>query len=315
MYKVTSAHCTYNGGIMMTKSLVNESKSDLIFDRINIFIMICVFIIVLYPLYFIVIASISDPYAVNSGKVILFPKGITLEGYSRVFEHAPLWNGYKNTIIYTLLGTAINVILTLCGGYVLSRRDLVGRNFLSKFVVFTMIFNGGLIPRFLVVKNLGLYDSIWSLILPGAISVYNLIVCKSFFESTIPTELLDSAYIDGCNNIKFFIRIVLPISPAIIAVLILFYAVGHWNSYFDALIYLKSPEKNPLQIVLRDLLVTFEVMQGDAVGDAGTLEAKQKIADIMRFAIIIVSSAPVIIIYPFLQKYFIKGIMVGSIKG
>ena len=187
--------------------------------------------LILYPLYFIVIASISDPYAVNAGRVIFFPKGITVEGYARVLEHAPLWRGYKNTIIYVLLGTSVNLALTLSGGYALSRKDLVGRRIFSLLIVFTMIFNGGLIPRFLVVKKLGLYDSMWALILPGAITVYNLIVARTFFENTIPYELLESAFIDGCTNFRFFARIVLPLSPAIIAVLALFYGVAHWNSF------------------------------------------------------------------------------------
>lgn len=294
---------------------LKRNASDQVFDIINNLIMCIVLFLILYPLYFIVIASISDPYAVNAGRVIFFPKGLTIEGYTRVLEHAPLWRGYKNTITYVLLGTTVNLSLTLTGGYALSRKDLVGRRAFSLLIVFTMIFNGGLIPRFLVVKNLGLYDSMWALILPGAITVYNLIVARTFFENTIPNELLESAFIDGCTNFKFFASIVLPLSPAIIAVLALFYGVSHWNSFFDALIYLKSESKNPLQIVLRELLITFEVLQSESVGDASTLEAKQRIADIMRFAVIIVSSVPIIAVYPFLQKYFIKGIMIGAIKG
>jgi putative aldouronate transport system permease protein len=290
-------------------------SSDKIFDFFNVLLMLVILFVVLYPLWFIVIASVSDPDMVMRGEVILRVKGATLEGYRRLMDYFPLWQGYRNTIIYVAVGTTINLVLTITGAYALSRRDLAGRRFFSLMIVFTMIFNGGLIPRFLVVRNLGIYDTMWALILPGAVAVYNLIIARTFFESTIPNELYESASIDGCGNLRFFVLVVLPLSPSIIAVLVLFYGVAHWNSFFDALIYLRSSGKSPLQLVLRDLLITFEVLQGEVVGDSDTLALKQQIADLIRYGVIIVSSLPVIAVYPFLQRYFVKGVMVGAIKG
>jgi putative aldouronate transport system permease protein len=290
-------------------------SSDKIFDFFNIFLMIVILSAVLYPLWFVIIASVSNPDMVTRGEVILWIKGATLEGYRRLMDYNPLWRGYRNTIIYVLLGTAINLVLTITGAYALSRKDLVGRRFFSLMIVFTMIFNGGLIPRFLIVRDLGLYDTMWALILPGAVAVYNLIIARTFFENTIPNELYESASMDGCGNLRFFVKVVLPLSPSIIAVLVLFYGVIHWNSFFDALIYLRSSEKSPLQLVLRDLLITFEVLQGEVVGDSDTLALKQQIADLIRYGVIIVSSLPIIAVYPFLQRYFVKGVMIGAIKG
>ena len=289
-------------------------SSDRVFDFCNVLFMCLLLFIILYPLWFIVIASVSDPDMVTRGEVIFWIKGATSEGYRRVLEYAPLWMGYRNTILYVFVGTSINLLLTITGAYALSRRDLVGRRFISLLIVFTMIFNGGLIPRFIVVRNLGIYDTMWALVLPSAITVYNLIIARTFFENTIPGELYESASIDGCGNFRFFLKIVLPLSPSIIAVLVLFYGVMHWNAFFDALIYLQSSEKSPLQLVLRDLLITHEVLQGDVVGDSETLELKQRIADLIRYGVIIVSSLPIIMVYPFLQKYFVKGVMLGAIK-
>lgn len=300
---------------MRSIKFYQKISSDKIFDFFNIFLMIVILSAVLYPLWFVIIASVSNPDMVTRGEVILWIKGATLEGYRRLMDYNPLWRGYRNTIIYVLLGTAINLVLTITGAYALSRKDLVGRRFFSLMIVFTMIFNGGLIPRFLIVRDLGLYDTMWALILPGAVAVYNLIIARTFFENTIPNELYESASMDGCGNLRFFVKVVLPLSPSIIAVLVLFYGVIHWNSFFDALIYLRSSEKSPLQLVLRDLLITFEVLQGEVVGDSDTLALKQQIADLIRYGVIIVSSLPIIAVYPFLQRYFVKGVMIGAIKG
>jgi putative aldouronate transport system permease protein len=288
--------------------------SDHVFDFINMLLMVIAVLIIIYPLWFIITASISDPDMVARGEVILWPKGTSLEGFRRILDFAPFWQGYRNTLLYVVVGTSINLVLTLTGAYALSRRDLVGRRFFSFFIVFTMIFSGGMIPRFLVVNYLGIYDTLWALVLPTAIAVWNFIIARSFFETTIPAEMYESASIDGCGNFWFFIKIILPLSPSIIAVMILFYGVMHWNSFFDALIYLQSAEKSPLQLVLRDLLINMEVLQGDVAGDAETLDLRRRAADLIRYGVIIVSSLPIIVVYPFLQKYFVKGVMLGAIK-
>jgi putative aldouronate transport system permease protein len=211
------------------------------------------------------------------------------------------------------VGTFVNVIITIPGAYALSRKDLVGRNVMMMMVTFTMIFNGGLIPTYLLVLKLGLYNSMWALILPVAVSAWNLIVARTFFQQTIPDELLEAATLDGCSNFQFFMLVVLPLSQSIIAVMVLFYAVNHWNGYFNALIYLKSPDKYPLQLVLRNIL--FENSLGDMVEDASTLAAQQRMGDLIKYGVIMASSLPLLILYPFLQRYFIQGVMIGAVKG
>ncbi len=289
-----------------------RSGSDLAFDIINTLLLSIALLTVLYPLYYIVIASVSDPNAVNTGKVILLPVDLTIEGYKKVFAYDTLWQAYGNTIKYVLIGTSINLALTLTGAYALSRRELAGRRFFMLMITFTMIFSGGLIPTFLTVKGLGMYNTMWALVIPNAIGAYNLIVARTFFETSIPYELVESANIDGCSDIRFFLNIVLPLSPAIIAVMILFYGVAHWNSFFNALIYLKDRSLNPLQLELRELLITQQAIQNL---DAESIFQVQRTADIMKFAAIIVSSVPIIAVYPFLQRFFVKGVMIGAIKG
>ena len=295
------------------KTGIRVSPADRIFDILNyVFLTLCL-LIVAYPLYFIVIASVSDPTAVYAGKVILWPARFTLEGYQRILDYESFFTGYRNTVIYTVVGTAINVLITIPGAYALSRKDLVGRNFFMMGVTFTMIFSGGLIPTYLLVISLNLYNTMWALILPVAVSAWNLIVARTFFQQTIPDELLEAATLDGAGNTQFFLRVVLPLSKSIIAVMILFYAVNHWNSYFNALIYLKSAEKYPLQLVLRNIL--FENSLGDMVEDASTLALQQRLGDLIKYGIIIASSLPLLILYPFLQRFFIQGVMIGAVKG
>ena len=295
------------------KTGIRVSPADRIFDILNyIFLTLCL-LIVAYPLYFIVIASVSDPTAVYAGKVILWPARFTLEGYQRILDYESFFTGYRNTVIYTVVGTAVNVLITIPGAYALSRKDLVGRNFFMMGVTFTMIFSGGLIPTYLLVISLNLYNTMWALILPVAVSAWNLIVARTFFQQTIPDELLEAATLDGAGNTQFFLRVVLPLSKSIIAVMVLFYAVNHWNSYFNALIYLKSAEKYPLQLVLRNIL--FENSLGDMVEDASTLALQQRLGDLIKYGIIIASSLPLLILYPFLQRFFIQGVMIGAVKG
>ena len=299
---------------MMKKSnKISLSKADRLFDIINYAVLTLVLLVVAYPLYFIVIASVSDPVAVYAGKVVFYPQSFTWEGYQRILEYEQFFSGYRNTVIYTVVGTLVNVIITIPGAYALSRKDLVGRNTVMMLITFTMIFNGGLIPSYLLIMEMNLYNSMWALILPVAVSSWNLIVARTFFQQTIPDELLEAAVLDGCSNAQFFVRVVLPLSKSIVAVMVLFYAVSHWNSYFNALIYLKTPTKYPLQLVLRSIL--FENSMGDMVEDAATLAAQQRMGDLIKYGVIMASSLPLLILYPFLQRYFIQGVMIGAVKG
>ncbi len=274
---------------------------------------ILVIIIMLVPLIFVLAASFSDPDLVLKGKVLLYPKGITMKAYQMVFENNEIWRGYMNTIFYTVTGTLISVALTILAAYPLSRKQFFGRKILLLIMVFTMYFNGGMIPTYLLVRDLGMYNSVWAIILPAAISTYNLIVAKTFFETSIPEELFESALLDGCGNIKMLFKIVLPLAKSILAILVLYYAVDMWNSYFNALIYLNEDKKYPLQIILRNILLIGQTEQF-GTNDVGMAE-KIKMAEAVKYAVIVVSSLPMIILYQFVQKHFVKGVMIGAIKG
>ncbi|GGD61869.1 carbohydrate ABC transporter permease [Paenibacillus nasutitermitis] len=297
--------------ITNVKQKISDDKA---FDVVIYIIAFVIIAIVLYPLLFVVSASFSDPAKIINGEVWLWPKGVTLDSYANVFKDERIWNAYKNTIMYTVVGTFINIVLTTLLAYPLSRKDLPERNFLMLFIVFTMFFSGGIIPTYLVVQNLGLIDSIWAMVIPSAIATYNVIVMRTFFQSSIPWELQEAALIDGCSNFRLFLRIILPLSKPIIAVMVLFYAVGHWNSFFSALIYLNDDHLYPLQIILREILI-----QNQSATDIGLTDfemVKQiMLAESMKYAVIVIASLPVIVMYPFVQKYFVKGVMVGSIKG
>jgi putative aldouronate transport system permease protein len=266
---------------------------------------------VVYPLYFIVIASISDPNAVYEGKVWLLPSGITTEGYERIFADSRIWNGLGNTLVYTVLGTAISVSTILCGAYALSRQDMPGRKILMLLFVITMFFDGGLITKYLVVRDLGMLDTVWAVVLPGAVGVWNLIIARSFFEHTIPNELREAAQMDGATDFKFFFKMVLPLSKP----LIMLHVVAHWNSFFDALIFLNDDTKYPLQLVLRNILIQSDVSStGTTGGDIESYAAAQRIAELTKYAMIVVSSLPLMIALPFMQKHFTKGAMIGAVK-
>ncbi|MEY2191888.1 carbohydrate ABC transporter permease [Neobacillus sp. BF23-41] len=299
---------------LKNKRMTRKSKEDKVFDIINFFLVAIILLLVVYPLYFIVIASISDPNMIYEGKVWLLPKELTLEGYQRIFGDSKIWLGYKNSIMYTVVGTIVNVSFTLMAAYALSRKDLYGRNVIMFLFLMTMFFSGGLIPTYLVVKNLGLLNTMWALILPKAVAVWNVIVAKTFFESSIPNELLEAARIDGCSDVKFFWKIVLPLSKPIVAVMVLFYAVGHWNSYFDALIYLNNENLYPLQLILRNILIQNQASTM-MISDLDSLAAKQRVSELIKYGVIIVATIPLLIVYPFVQKYFVKGVMIGGIKG
>lgn len=291
-----------------------KTREDRIFEAANCLVLILAAFLVLYPLYFIVIASVSDPNLVAGGHVWLFPKGFTLEGYKRIFSDSSILSGYKNSIIYAASGAVITVTLTVTAAYPLSRRDFYGKNFFMGIFMITMFFGGGLIPTYLVVKKLHMLDTVWAMIIPNAVSVFNLIITRTFFTMSIPEELREAASIDGCTDIKFFTKILLPLSKPIIAVIALFTIVGQWNGYFDALIFINKERMYPLQLILRNILIQSQPQQGMIV-DVDTLLAKQRARELIQYGIIIVSTLPLLIIYPFLQKYFVKGVMIGSIKG
>jgi len=297
---------------------VKGSLGDNIFDICDTFFIICFLLIVIYPMYWLIIASFSNAQAVNAGKVLFWPYKLTLEGYKIVFADIALWRAYKNTIIYTVLGCVLNVSITLGGGYALSRDDLPLRPLIMKLLIFTMFFNGGLIPTFLVVKQLGIYDTIWAVLLPSTLSVYNMTVARAFFQSSIPTGLEEAARIDGATNMRTFFTIVLPCSPAIISVLTMFHAVQRWNEYFNAMIYLRDNNLFPLQLYLRDILLAVQTalnMAGGQISDQKALEEMRNAAQQIKYGTIIISTLPMMILYPFMQKFFVKGVMVGSMKG
>lgn len=303
---------------MINTKTVKETKTDKIFMFfVYIFIALSL-LVVLYPLIYIVSASISSPQYVNSGEMWLWPKGITFEGYTTILANNSIWRGYLNTILYTALGTAINLAVTLPCAYALSRPEFYGKKLYMNFMLLTMFLSGGLIPTYLLVKNLGMIDTVWAMVIPNAASVYNIVVTRSFFQSTIPREMEEAAIIDGCSDFKLFIKIILPLSMPIIAVMGLFYGVGHWNSYFNALIYLSDKSMYPLQMVLREILVMQDLSSNSTNVSASMAEmmhSKQQLVQVIKYGVMLVSTLPVIIVYPFLQKYFVKGVMVGSLKG
>ncbi|MCL2362211.1 MAG: carbohydrate ABC transporter permease [Defluviitaleaceae bacterium] len=289
--------------------------SDLSFDIINTFFLILIFAVVTYPLYYIIIASFSAPELVLNGQVTIFPRGFQLGSYERVFNNPDVLRGYWNTIQYTTVGTIVNMLVTIPAAYAMSRSDLKGRGIFMLFFAFTMFFGGGMIPTFLVVQRLGLLDTFWAMIFPGAMSVWNLIICRNFFQNNIPKELLECSQMDGCTNRRFFMQIVLPLSKAILAVMVLFYAVGHWNSFFNALIYLRDDARMPLQMVLRRLLV---LAQPDPNLGAEMMEDWVRMlmeVEMLKYALVVVASVPILILYPIVQKHFAQGVMIGSIKG
>ncbi|MDQ1914228.1 carbohydrate ABC transporter permease [Paenibacillus sp. GD4] len=293
---------------------IKESADDRLFTILNYIILFIFTITILYPLVYIVSASFSSSTAVVSGRVWLYPVEPTLAGYEAVFKHRLIMSSFLNSVYYTVVGTAINVLFTLIAAYPLSRKDFMPRNGIMALFVFTMMFSGGLIPSYLVVKELGMIDTRWSLLIPGALSVMNMIIARTYFQTTIPDELLEAAQMDGCSDFTFVRKIVLPLSGPIIAVISLFYAVGHWNQYFSALLYLKHQELYPLQLVLRDILVQNEV-DASMITDVADQAARDGLRELLKFSLIVVSTLPVLIIYPFIQRHFVKGMMIGSLKG
>jgi putative aldouronate transport system permease protein len=271
-------------------------------------------IVIAYPLIYVVAASFSSPQAVISGKVWLWPVQPTLRAYRAVFANGQLLTGFVNSTIYMVLGTAISLVLTVFAAYPLSRKELGGRGLINGLFLFTMIFSGGMIPSYLLVKDLGLRDTIWSMVLPSAFSVWNMLIARTYFETTIPDELYEAAELDGCSDFRFLGRIVLPLSGPILAVIGLYYAVGLWNGYFNALLYIDSQRLYPLQLVLRNILVLGNI-DISMLQDFEAMTRKQGLADLLKYAVIVVASLPVMVMYPFVQRFFVKGVMVGAMKG
>ena len=284
--------------------------------RIALFICCSViFLIIAYPLYFIIIASISDSTLVSTGQVLLFPKGVSFFGYSQIFQDERIWMGYRNTLFYTSAGTLVNLLVTLPAAYVLSRQQFKPRRVLMFIFVFTMFFNGGLIPTYLIIRDMGMINTPWVFIIPFSVNVFYLIIARTFFENTLPKELYEAAAIDGCSHFTYFTKVALPLSKAMISVIGLYYLVGHWNNFFTALIYIRDNNLQPLQIILRDILLSNQVFSDGAGAGGASGGYAQRFADQIKYGVIIVSTLPVLILYPFLQKYFEKGVMIGSIKG
>ena len=297
----------------MKKKHMKISTGDRAFTIVNTIIMIIVCIIIVYPLYYVVLASFTDPVVVNSGKFLLYPEAPYLEGYKKTLSYRPIWTGYANTIKYTVVGTLISLVCTIPAGYALSRKDMAGHRILMFLFTFTMFFSGGIIPLYLTINQLNIYNTIWAMVLPVAVSAYNLIVCRSFFESGIPIELLEAAKLDGCSDFGFFFKIAIPLSKTIIAVMTLFYATAMWNQFFNALMFLGDENKMPLQVILRNLVLMNQA--GNIGSSAAELVTKQKLAEQLKYCVVVVSSFPLLAIYPFLQKYFVQGVTIGAVKG
>ena len=296
------------------KKLISADKT---FDVANVVIMILLFFIFAWPLWFVVIASFSDPGEVWRGNVILFPKGFSIDSYTENLKYKEIWIGYRNTIFYTVVGTVINLFMTVCMAYPLSRKKFMPKNILMVLCMITMYFGGGLIPSYLVVKNLHMIDTVWAMMIPGCLSVYNMIIMRSYFVNSIPDSLEEAATLDGAGPVQYLVKVVLPLSKPVIAVIALYYMVGHWNDFFSALIYVNDKNLLPLQTFLRNLLVTNTVGNVSQTQNLNPelLQKKIYLAQTIKYSAIIVSTLPVLCIYPFVQKYFVKGVMIGAIKG
>ena len=296
-----------------------RSRADRLFDRVNVAMLAVILAATLYPVYFVMIASVSSPTLVSAGHVYLWPEGFNVEGYTYILRDKRIMIGYRNSLIYAVGQTLVSLVLTIPAAYALSRRDLRWRGLIMFYFVFTLYFTGGIIPFYVVVLKLGLKDSVWSLMLPNAVNVFNLIVARTFFQSNIPDELLESAQLDGCTNTRFFISIVLPVGQAIIAIVVLFNVVQNWNAFFHALLFINDQAKYPLQLVLRRMLILNQLLSGGGEGlealSPEEIQRRQLLADLLRYGTIVVAIAPLMILYPFIQRHFVKGIMVGSIKG
>ena len=301
--------------------MVNQLKKfgkaplgDKIFIILIYILLAAIMLVVFLPLVYIVSASFSDPQAVISNEVWFLPVRPTLRGYQAVFKNRNILTGFANSFYYMIVGTLVNIVMTVMCAYPLSRKEFTARNKVAMIFVFTMYFSGGLIPTYMLVNSLGLVNTRWSMIIPSAMSTYNMIICRTYFVNSIPDELYEAGQLDGCTPFKYLLRVVVPLSKPILAVLVLYYGVTKWNSYFDAMIYLKSQTMVPLQIVLRDILILNQV-DYTMISDASAIAAQRGLTDLLKYSTIVVASLPVLCIYPFVQKYFVKGVMIGAVKG
>ena len=300
---------------MKRNNKIHDCTVDKLTYAVNYFLLALFLIIVLYPFVYIISCSFSSGQALISGKVTLFPVDPTLDGYRAILEYRDIWTGFANSFLYTISGTLIGLVLTILAAYPLSRSSLVGRKPIMMLFLFTMLFNGGLVPNYMLILNLGLMNTIWAVILPMTLSAYNVIVARTFFIPSIPNELHESAELDGCGEFRFLISIVLPLSKAIMAVLVLWIAIGIWNSYFNPMIYLNDKKKYPLQLILREILLMANVDFTKAAANPELYYKNQQLSEILRYGTIIISALPLMILYPFIQKYFVQGVMIGSVKG
>ena len=296
----------------MKKKKITQDK---VVYFINYVLLALLLVIVLYPIIYIISCSFSSGSALMAGRVRLLPVEFTFDSYKAVFKYQSIWSGYKNSVIYTIVGTLISIVFTLFAAYPLSRDDFRGQKLFTGLFLFTMMFSGGLIPTYLLVRNLKLIDTMWAIVLPGAVSAYNMIVARTFFKQTIPKELMEAAEMDGCSDFKFFSRIVIPLSTPIVAVLCLWVAVSLRNSYFNPMIYINSEDKYPLQLVLRRILLMSQVNLNSSSVDPQVIAKNQYLSEMLKYGTIIISTLPLMVIYPFVQKYFVKGVMIGSVKG
>ena len=297
-------------------SPVRDTKSEKVFYAVNTALLVLFAVICLYPILCIISQGISDPFKVGLGLVTFYPQGFSLVGFQRLLENQWLINGFGMSVFYTVAGTAINIFVTFLTAFALSRRELLGRGFLNLFFAFTMWFSGGLIPSYLLVRNLGMINTVWALLIPGAMSVWNMIVCRTFLQNSIPEDLFEAASIDGAGYVRYMLTIVLPLSKAIIAVLVLWYAIGHWNAYFNALIYINKKELKPFSLYLRDYLVVSSTMDvADLTAGEDVAAELMGIITLMKNSLTLISCLPLWILYPFIQKYLVQGVMVGSVKG
>lgn len=292
----------------------HQTKSDMVFDIINYAVLTILLIVVAYPLYFVLISSISDIVYINNGRVWLWPKGTQILAYQRIFQNDMILTGYLNSLFYAISGTLLNIFFTMAAGYVLSRKGFVGKKLIILMMTITMYFGGGLIPYYFLIRGLNMIDTVWIMIIPAAVSVYNIIVARTFIQSNIPDELYEAAVMDGASHTFFLFKIVYPLSKSLIAVIALFVAVGQWNSYFSALVFISNQRLYPLQLILRDILVMNQVNFNDMV-DPDSQRTMQQMAEALKYALIVVASVPPLLMYPLLQKHFVKGVMIGSLKG
>ena len=298
---------------MTNEMRIRRSRQDIVFDAVCTVLLLGLTLMILYPIYYILIASISDPFEIAAGNVILLPKKVNMDAYKSLWGNSRIWIGYRNSLLYTLVGTFLNLCVTLPAGYALSRRNLFGRSAVMLFFVFTMYFSGGLIPTYLVIRNLNMINTPWAVLLPQVLNVFNLIIVKSFFESTIPEPLYEAAHIDGCGHFRFFWSIVLPLSPAIIAVMVLYYALARWNAYFEPMIYISDESIQTLQVIIKSITAAYNSSASEGL-TIEQLTELMRTRELVKYAVVIVATVPLLLLYPFVQKYFIQGVMVGAVK-